>query len=155
MSRLRWDDVSEWFELDGSLMDAYVLDTTEADWQAFVDLVRSRGWWYRYSVDSRPTRLPGRVSEIFALDQSNVALLLQIRPVPDMAVNVHFFTADEIEMDFDRGELQGQHRLDILCDFLRALGRGLQRQVALTPENGRHLPLVSYDVATDRLVAVG
>lgn len=38
---LLWDDVREWFEPDGSLLDVYVFDTTVADWQAFVDLVRS------------------------------------------------------------------------------------------------------------------
>jgi hypothetical protein len=32
---LLWDDVREWFLPDGSLLDAYVFDTTVGDWQAF------------------------------------------------------------------------------------------------------------------------
>jgi hypothetical protein len=46
MGDLLWEDVREWFEPDGSLLDAYVFDTTVADWQAFVDLVQSKGWWF-------------------------------------------------------------------------------------------------------------
>jgi hypothetical protein len=75
---LLWDDVREWFQPDGSLLDAYVFDTTVGDWQAFVDLVRSKGWWFAYSEDGRPGRLPARVEDVFAR-RGEMALLLQVR----------------------------------------------------------------------------
>jgi len=150
---LLWDDVREWFEPDGSLLDAYVLDTTAADWQAFVDLVRTKGWWFTYSEDGRPGRLPGRVEDVLAR-RGETAVLLQIRPVPEILVNAHFFTDEEIEVDFSREELQGQERLDVLCGFLRAVGRRLGRPVVLTPENASEDPLIGYDVTTDRVVAI-
>jgi hypothetical protein len=150
---LLWDDVREWFEPDGSLLDAYVFETTVADWQAFVDLVRSKGWWFTYSENNRLRRLPDRVEEVLA-QRGEVASLLQVRPVPEVSINVHFFTVEEIEVDFARGELQGQERLDLLCEFLRAVGRRLGKPVILTPENFPEDSLIGYDVATDRIVAI-
>ena len=43
---LRWDHVRRWFNRDdnGLLPDRCVPGTTVADWQAVLDLVRSRGW---------------------------------------------------------------------------------------------------------------
>lgn len=104
MPDLLWDDVREWFEPDGSLLDACVFGTTVADWQAFVDLVRSKGWWFAYSEDSRPRRLPYRVEDVLAR-RGEVATLLQVRLVPEVLVNVHFFTDEEIEVDFAPEEL--------------------------------------------------
>lgn len=153
MPDLLWDDVREWFEPDGSLLDAYVLETTVADWQAFVDLVRSKGWRFTYSEDNQPRRLPHRVENVLAR-RGEMAVLLQIRPVPEILVNVHFFTDEEIEVDFSREELQGQERLDALCGFLRAVGRRLGKPAVLTSENASEHPLIGYDVTADRLVAI-
>ena len=151
---LLWDDVRKWFEPDhGMLLDAYVFDTTVADWQAFVDLVRSTGWWFAYSEDSRPRRLPGQVEDVLAR-RGEMAVLLQVRPVPEVAVNVHFFTDEEIEVDFAPEELQGQERLDLLCSFLRAVGRRLDKPVVLTHESLRDHPLIGYDVGADRVLAI-
>jgi hypothetical protein len=150
---LLWEDVREWFEPDGSLLDAYVFDTTVADWQALVDFVRSRGWWFAYSEDGRPRRLPFRVEDVFAR-RGEMAVLLQVRPVPEVRVNVHFFTDEEIEVDFAPEELQGQERLDLLCSFLRAVGRRLGKPVVLTPENLAHRPLIGYDTDADRVLAM-
>jgi hypothetical protein len=148
---LLWEDVRQWFELDGSLLDAYVFDTTVADWQAFVDLVRSKGWWFAYSEDGRAVRLPHRVENVLARSAER-AVLLQVRPIPEMLVNVHFFSDEEIEVDFDPRELQGQERLDALCVFLRAVGRKLRKPMLLTPEGSAAHPLIGYDVATDRVL---
>ena len=150
---LLWDDVREWFQPDGSLLDAYVFDTTVGDWQAFVDLVRSKGWWFAYSEDGRPRRLPARVEDVFAR-RGEMVLLLQVRPAPEVLVNVHFFTDEEIEVDFSPEELQGQERLDLLCSFLRAVGRRLGKPVILTPESSPDRPLIGYDVDADRVIAV-
>jgi hypothetical protein len=151
---LLWDDVRKWFELDhGMLLDAYVFDTTVADWQAFVDLVRSKGWWFAYSEDSRPRRLPDRMEDVLAR-RGEMAALLQVRPVPEVAVNVHFFTDEETEVDFSPEELQGQERLDLLCSFLRAVGRRLGKPVVLTPESLRDHPLIGYDIDADRVLAI-
>ena len=79
---LLWDDVREWFQPDGSLLDAYVFDATVGDWQAFVDLVQSKGWWFAYSEDGRPRRLPACVEDVFA-QRGEMVSLQQVRPSAD------------------------------------------------------------------------
>ena len=151
---LLWEDVSRLFEPDGSLLDAYVFETTVADWQNFVDLVRPAGWWFTYSEDGYAVRLPERVEEVLARS-GEMAVLLQVRPVPEVLVNVHFFIEEEIEVDLDPRELQGQEQLDAVCAFLRAVGRRLGRPMVLTPENGAAHPLIGYDLASDRVLRLG
>ncbi|MBM7774716.1 hypothetical protein JOD54_004920 [Actinokineospora baliensis] len=148
---LVWSEVSDLFVPDGSLLDAYVFDTTVGDWQVFVDLVRSRGLWCRYSEDGHPKPLPEQVEAAFER-QAEVGVLLQIRPVPQILVNTHFFTPDEIEVDFAPQELQGQERLNTVCAFLRAVSRRLGKPMVLTPENGPDHPLIGYDVDLDRVM---
>jgi hypothetical protein len=57
---LGWDDVGDWFDPDcnGLLPDVQVPETTIEDWQAVLDLVRSRGWAHKYWPDGRVTRMP-------------------------------------------------------------------------------------------------
>lgn len=153
MPEVLWEEVRGWFEPDGSLLDAYVFETSVADWQAFVDLVRSRGWWFDYLEDNRSTRLPHRVEDVLERRRER-GVLLQVRPVPEILINVHFFTSEEIEVDFAPQELQGQAQLDTACGFLRAVGRRLGRPMVLTPENGPHHPLIGYDVTTDRVITL-
>ncbi|GAA1849003.1 hypothetical protein [Actinomadura bangladeshensis] len=154
MPDLLWEDVRRFFEPDGSLLDAYVFDTTVADWQNFVDLVRSVGWWFAYSEDGQAVSLPERVEEVLAR-RGEMGALLQVRPVPEVLVNVHFFIEEEIEADLDPRELQGQKQLDAVCAFLRAVGRRLGKPMFLTPENGAAYPLIGYDLATDRVLRLG
>jgi hypothetical protein len=154
VSDVLWEDVRQGFEPDGSLLDAYVFDTTVADWQAFVDLVRSRGWWFAYSEDGQARRLPERVEVVLAR-RTEMAVLLQIRPVPEVLINAHFFTEEEIEVDFDPRELQGQEQLNVVCAFLRAVGRRLGKPMVLTPENGPAHPLIGYDPDADRVLPLG
>jgi hypothetical protein len=59
---------------------------------------------------------------------------------------------EQIDFDVDLRELQGQERLDVLCGFLRAIGRSLGKQVVMTPEGGHAIALLGYDVAADRVV---
>jgi hypothetical protein len=63
---LLWDDVRDWFDPqeNGVLPDVCVPDTTIADRQTVVDLVRSRGWAYEYSADSEVRRVPDRVEDM-------------------------------------------------------------------------------------------
>ena len=60
MPDLLWDDVRNFFDPDlmGALPDVRVPDTSVADWQAVLDLVRSRGGAYAYSEGGAPGRLP-------------------------------------------------------------------------------------------------
>ncbi|MGH3861836.1 MAG: hypothetical protein ACRDSQ_19965 [Actinokineospora sp.] len=105
----------------GRLPDVYVSSTTSGDWQRVVDLVRSSGMSYRYQEDGRPVDLPGHVDAI--LDRQDVTTELWVWPAPEVLAIFRFSSADEIDFDVDLRELQGQDRLDVLCGFLRGVGR--------------------------------
>jgi hypothetical protein len=150
---LLWDQVKRWFdpEVNGRLADVYVPDTAVADWQAVVDLVRSMGWAYEYSVDCRLTLLPTEVEDM--LGRRDVAMVeLRVWPTPDVQVIFWPSSVEQIDFDVDMLELQGQPRLDVLCGFLHTIGRRLRKPVIMTPERSRDIALLGYDVAADRVV---
>ncbi|MGW9196579.1 hypothetical protein [Micromonospora chersina] len=152
MHDLTWDHVADWFAPDGSLLDAYVLDADETDWQRVIDLVQSQGWRFDYTVEGESLPLPQQVAEIFARRRSEATVTMQIWPAPNMLANTHFFSDDEVEFDFDRTELQGQHLLDVLCCFMRSLGRQLGKPLRLAPENSPQHPLIIYSLMDDQFI---
>lgn len=97
MPDLVWDDVAKLFVPDGMLLDAYVFDTTMADWQAFIDLVRSRGWWFAYGEVGGWKRMPDRVETVHER-RFDLGSSLYIKPVPEVTVRVYFFEVEEIEV---------------------------------------------------------
>jgi hypothetical protein len=54
--------------------------------------------------------------------------------------------------NIDLRELPGQDRLDVLCAFLRAIGRRLGRPVVVTSEGVSDVPVIGCDRAVDRVV---
>src|SRR5215467_646964 len=132
MPDLLWDDVKDWFdpETHGTLPNVCVPQTGVPDWQATVDLVRSRWWAYDYAEDSTVVRIPGRVETMFARG-ATVSVRLTVWPTRGMAVNFFPYGPDEVRCDVDIREIQTQERLDALCAFLRAVGRRLGRPVLM------------------------
>lgn len=155
MPDLLWDDVKGWFdpEINGVLPDVHVPGTTVEDWQAVVDLLRSKGWAYEYAVDGRATRIPATVVEMLSLrDQAGVTL--KVWPAPGVLAIFRPYCVEQIDFDVDLRELQGQQRLDALCAFLRAIGRRLGRPVVMTSEGADDVPVLGYDREVDRVVLV-
>lgn len=152
MPDLLWDEVKDFFdpETNGVLPDVHVPDTSIADWQAVFDLVRSKGWRYEYSVDSVALRLP-RAVEVSALS-GNASPALRVWPAPEVLAIFRFYVDETVDFDIDLRELQGQERLDLLCGFLRAIGRRLGKPVLMTPEGDDHHPVLGFDVTADRVV---
>ncbi|QSB14994.1 hypothetical protein JQS43_00965 [Natronosporangium hydrolyticum] len=151
MPDLLWDDVREWLdpEVNGTLPDVCVPNTTRADWQAVVELVRSKGWAYEYSVDGRVLRLPHRVEDMLDLRHGH-GVTLRVWPSPDVLAIFRPYDG-QIDFDVDLRELQGQQRLEVLCQFMRAIGRRLGKPVVMTSE-GDTVPLIGYDVQVNRVV---
>lgn len=150
---VNWGDVSGWFDPDcnGVLPDVCVSATSIADWQVLLDLVRAAGWAVEWSVDGAAADVPDRAEAMFdgADDSSR---LLQVRPVPEVLVNFFPYAPEEIGFDVDLRELQGQERLDILCAFLRTVGRALGKQVVMTAEGMCDKPILVYEPDADRIV---
>jgi hypothetical protein len=62
------------------------------------------------------------------------------------------YAAEQIDGDVDVRELQSQERLDILCGFLRDVGRALGKPVWMTPEAIPDRPVLAYRVEADQVV---
>lgn len=155
MPDLLWDDVKAWFdpEVNGVLPDVCVPDATMADWQAVVDLVRSKGWAYEYVEDGRVRRVPARVEDMLKRG-AEAAVMLRVWPIREVMVIFRPWTAEQVDFDVDLRELQGQERLDVLCGLMRAVGRRLGKPVLMSPEGFETSPMIGYQVPVDRVVVL-
>ncbi|WP_405097907.1 hypothetical protein [Micromonospora sp. NBC_01412] len=155
MSDLLWEDVQVWFDLDlnGTLPDVHVPETTVEDWRALVDLVRSEGWQLAYLVDGGARPLPAAVEDMLSL-REEVGVQLNVWPAPGVLAIFRLYEAEQIDFDVDLRELQGQQQLDVLCRFLTTIGRRLRKSVLMTPEGLGNEPVLGYDVEADRVVLV-
>lgn len=156
MPDVLWEDIKEWFDPqeNGSAPDVCVADTSVADWEALVHLVRVHGWGVKYSTGGSSTdQLPDHVEDLFARTSD---ALVELRVWPDPAIEVVFrpFTVEEIWGDLDLGELQGQERIDVLCQFLRTVGRRLGKPVVMLAEGDPGYPLIGYQAEADRIVTL-
>jgi hypothetical protein len=134
-------------EDDGRLPDCLVEDSTPADWQPILDLVRDRGWPAVWACDSGDRPAPADAADLLA----QVAVL-RVWPVQDLQVNL--FPGGEVRFDFDRRELRDQAAADGLCNFIRSAGQALRKDVRMCPEGGRDIAIVRYAAATDTFHAV-
>ncbi|MFF3961469.1 hypothetical protein ACFYZI_07825 [Streptomyces griseorubiginosus] len=152
MPDLLWDDVRNFFDPDlmGALPDVRVPNTSEADWQAVLDLVRSRGWAYAYSEGGAPERLP-RAGDL-ASRGTETGAELRVWPEPGFLVIFRMYEVEAIDFDVDLRELQGQTGVDALCRLLRAVGRRLGKPVLMAPESDSAHPVLGFDVTADRVV---
>lgn len=147
-----WESVSESWSWDGSWRDAYVFDTDGDDWQRVVDLVRRQGWEARTNGEGGvESPLPAEVRDIFALDSTSPTWL--IRPGAGVEIKCHFFAPEEIEFDLDPRQITDQSSLDVVCEFLRAIGRELRKPVVVTAENDPAWTIMRYDPRTDEIAA--
>ncbi|MCX4458579.1 hypothetical protein OOK58_42475 [Streptomyces sp. NBC_01728] len=149
---LLWDDVKNFFDPDlmGSLPDVSVADTSVDDWQAVFDLVRSRGWACEYSEDGAVLRLP-RAGVMLARG-GEASVMVRVWPVPGVEAIFRPYAAESIDFDVDLRQLQGQVQLNVLCGFLRAIGRRLSKPVSFAPEMDSGHPVLGFDVDADRVV---
>jgi hypothetical protein len=153
MPDLLWDEIKGWFdpEDNGALPDVHVPGTTLEDWQAVVDLIRSKGWAYEYSMDGRVSRIPDRVGDMLCLrDVAGVAL--KVWPASGVLAIFRPHRPEQIDFDVDLRELQGQDPLDVLCAFMRAIGRRLGKPVVMTSEGADDVPVLGYDPEADQVV---
>jgi hypothetical protein len=150
---LFWDDAKIFFDLDlnGSLPDLRVPNTSLEDWQAVLDLVSTSGWQSHYSEGEVTMALP-QAQLVLSRPVDAEAPTLRVWPAPGMLAIFRFYSVEEIDFDMDLRELQGQEELDVFCGFLRAIGRRLGKTVLMDPEGDYGHPVLGFDVATDRVV---
>lgn len=139
---MRYLDLVSEFEADGSLRDIYALDTSVTDWNRLLNLSPSLGE-AAYFRGGKAAPLPTSASSIFEdVDHSHLLQFSLGGPV----INTHFFIADEIEFDLDPKEITSQVDLDLVLDFCASVGRGIQRDIRITPENDPDIFYLRYSV---------
>jgi hypothetical protein len=151
---LLWDEVKEFFDPDlmGALPDLLVPGASVDDWQAVLDLVDERGWKHQYCDGQAVVPVP-RAETVLSRASDAASPDLRVWFAADALAIFRFHSADEIDFDVDLRELQGQDRLDLLCEFLSAIGRQVAKPVLMSSEGGDgHDPLLGFDVESDRVV---
>lgn len=124
------------FEVDGSLRDIYVLDTTLEHWDLMLKYVRTAGLIAAFTCGLEPTTPPATAAEIFAQleDPEHASFLLSL-DVAGVQLNCHFFQTDEIEFDLDPREVTDERRYDALLAFMVGIGQATGNRVVLSGES--------------------
>lgn len=137
---LPWEQCREhYFDVDGSLRDLYVLNTTRREWQAFIDYLQTLPVPVTHKIDGELHPLPADAGEILTLLPETL-LLLSI-DLHGMIINGYFYE-QEIELDLDPREVTSETQFAILLDFMRDIARAVGQPIRLTDENNSHFPLI-------------
>ena len=140
-------------DLMGLLPDVRVPNASLEDWQAVLDLVADKGWKCQYFEGETMLPVPRAepvLSRLVGVDCTD----LRVWPTADVLAIFRFHAADEVDLDVDLRELQGQERLEVFCGFLRENGRQLGKLVLMDPEGDSAHPVLGFDAKADRVVVL-
>jgi hypothetical protein len=156
MTDLLWDEVSYLFDPEGmgALPDFRVPGARVESWQSLFDLVGESGWRYRYLVEGEDLPMPRAEAVLSRPGGAPGYGELHVWPAPDVLAIFRPCEATVVDFDMDLRELQGQEKLDLLCGFLRAIGRRLGLSVFMDPEGDPVEPVLGFDVEADRFVVL-
>jgi hypothetical protein len=136
------------FYIDGSLRDIYVLGTNKHDWRVLLNFLRLEIYPLEFFVEGELRPLPGRIEDIFAqAHEYDVHLRID---EAHLALHCHFFTSKEIEFDLHPRDFHTEQQVVRLLDFIRTIGKLLNREIILTPENASTVPLFRFHPTTGK-----
>ena len=137
---MRWHDLSQFFEVDGSLRDIIVRETSVSDWDKLISLTFQIGE-VSYQRDGEDAVLPPSAAVL--LDDKEHAHCMKVDFGGPVA-NAHFLSSDEIELDIDPREIRSQAALDAILSFCTELSWALERDVTITEESNSEAILLCY-----------
>ena len=140
--QMLYSDLADEFEVDGSLRDIYVLNTSALEGNRWRNLTPDLGG-FAYSRDGKKAPLPTDVSLIF--EDADHSHLLRFN-LGGPTINTHFFVEDEIEFDFDPREITSQSDLDLVLNFCASIAQNIERDIRITPENVSDVIYLLYSV---------
>ena len=153
MSDLLWTEVKSFFdaELMDGLPDVHVPDTSIADWQVLLDLIRSSCWSRECREGDAVVDLPS-AETVFARPADAELVSVRVWLTPEVLAIFRPWASEgsTIDFDVDLTELQGQKRLDIFCRFMTTIGRELGKPVLMSPEGDWGHPVLGFDPTADR-----
>ena len=142
----RWSELDKAFSDDMFLPDGIVEATDSGDWQAALNLPAARGWQVRSPDGTRLEDLS--VERLLADDQLHT---IAIWPSRGVQINLFPRSLSSIDFDFSTREVVDQASFDVLCDFLRSLGRVVGKPVKVLFE-GTDLEILRYEPGSDGFV---
>ena len=128
------------------LPDGIVDDTDLRDWEAALKMAADLGWQARPSDGSRLEHLSAE--RLFAEDLLHT---VAIWPSSEVQINLFPLSISSIDFDFSTREVVDQGSLDVLCDFLRSLGRSVGKPVRVVFE-GTTTEILRYEPGSDEFV---
>ena len=142
---MKWETCKDAFHTDGSLRDIYVLNTTSDDWS------RLFGVFSKYDTtlycDGDPIPMIMEPATVFERSREHHYFLKVL--AEGLGLHCHFFTVEEIEIDFDPNEVSSQRHLNAVLKVMGAIGRALGKRVVLSEENGRDHVWIAFDPNID------
>ena len=138
------------FTKNEALLDIYVFDTIEDDWNNVLNyLYSSNKYTNIFFIDQQPSPVLMDVKNIFDLTPDH-GIRLRIDE-EQLQINCHFFVVEEIEFDIDPRVIDSDDRLNRLLEFIHDIGNLLRKSVVMTPESESHIHYLLFDpqVQTD------
>lgn len=134
-----WNEVSHFFEVDGSLRDIIVRETSVSDWEKLIRLSQKLGN-VSYQADGEDAALPSAAN---LLSDKGRAHCMKV-DLGGLVANAHFFVCEEMELDLDPREIGSQAELNKVLNFCSKLSMELERNVAITEESNPEATLLTY-----------
>lgn len=136
---MRWSEVSQVFEEDGSLRDIIVHEASVSDWEKLISISQEFGK-VSYKADGEDAVLPSAAN---LLSDKGRAHCVKIDLGGPVAIT-HFSDCEELELDLDPREIRSQADLDKVLNFCSKLSLELGRDVAITEESDPEATLLTY-----------
>lgn len=130
---IAWNQIEKALQADGSLRDIYFFDTTIEIWNSFISAVLKSKFNYKFYKDGEDCEIYTDFNSIFR-EKDNTSLVLIIEK-DGVSFNCHFFTEEEIELDISPKEVNNQHSLNVVLEFMSYFSRAIDLPCVLTYEN--------------------
>jgi hypothetical protein len=139
---LNWEDYKAEFTPDGQSRKIVIKGVNLNDWQSFIDFMKRTEAGMNFYCDGEAATLPENIWDI-VLDQKH-ACQLSIR-LNGITAHCYFLLADEIELEIDPVEIDGEAKAKVVFRLMSTVGRTLNKHVVLTLENNGEKPAFRYE----------
>ena len=139
-----WDELKWIFEPDGSLLDIYVQDVTQKDWEALIDLLNTQ---YELTFgEEESTQIDKEYAVRFLNDTSGKLEFKWTKIyINGICIICHFTLINQIELDISPVEIKTLEDYEYIEQFMIAVSKTLKNQVILTGESQPEFPLIKID----------
>lgn len=139
-----WNEIKWIFEPDGSLLDIYVQDVTQKDWEALIDLLNMQ---YELTFgEEESTQIDKEYAVRFLNDTSGKLEFKWTKIyINGICIICHFFFINQIELNISPEEIKTLEDYECIEQFMIAVSKTLKNQLILTGEGQPEFPLIKID----------